>query len=118
MRVRGRWLFQLCETARTALLIQHLLLLKALHLEPRFIPLIIDAGEYQDVQDQQAAADGDCHAQGRRIRRVTAHVRDLLIDPATRGKREIKGITRRDPILNSLQGHSSLSLSLSLSVFL
>jgi hypothetical protein len=51
MRMRGRRLFQLGETAWTALLIQHLLLLKALHLEPRFIPLIIDAREYQDVQD-------------------------------------------------------------------
>jgi len=94
MRVRRRRLFQLGETAWTALLIQHLLLLKAFHLEPRFIPLIIDAREYQDVQDQQAAADGDCHAQGRRIRRVTAHVRDLLIDLARGGKREIKGICR------------------------
>lgn len=61
------------------MLIQHLLLLKALHLEPRFVSLIIDAREYQDVQDQQAAADRDCHAQSRRIRCVTTQIENFFI---------------------------------------
>lgn len=72
MRVRRRRLFQLGKSSRTALLIQHLLLLKALHLEPRFVPLIIDAGENEDVQDQQAAANRDRDAQSCRVRRVSA----------------------------------------------
>lgn len=62
------------------MLIQHLLLLKALHLEPRFVSLIIDARKYQDVQDQQAAADRDCHTQSRRIRRVAINKEDFSID--------------------------------------
>lgn len=80
MGMRGRWLFQFGETTRTALLIQHLLLLKALHLEPRFVSLIIDAREYQDVQDQQAAADRDCHAQSRRIRCVTTQIKNFFFN--------------------------------------
>lgn len=33
------------------------------------VPLIVNAGEYQDVQDQEAAADRDRHAERRRVGR-------------------------------------------------
>lgn len=67
MGVRRRRLFELGEPSRSALLIQHLLLLQTLHLQPRLVPLIIDAREDKDVQDQQTAPDRDRHAQGCRV---------------------------------------------------
>ena len=70
MRVRRRRLFELRETSWSALLIQHLLLLKTLHFQPRFVPLIVHPRENQHVQNQQATSDRDCHAQGCRVRGV------------------------------------------------
>lgn len=75
MRVRRRRLFELRETSWSALLIQHLLLLKALHFQPCFVPLIVHPRENQHVQNQQATSDRDCHAQGCRVRGVTVNER-------------------------------------------
>lgn len=70
MGVRRWRLFELGETPWPALLIQHLLLLEALHFEPCFVPLVIDAREDQNVQYQQTAADCDRDAQGCRVRGI------------------------------------------------
>lgn len=47
------------------------LLRAALMLMVAFVPLIIHPGEDEHVQDQQAATDRDCHAQGGGISRET-----------------------------------------------
>lgn len=69
--VGHRGLFEFGETPRAALLIQHLLLLRALRFELRFVPLIVNTGEYEDIEDEEAAADGDRHAQRGGIRAVS-----------------------------------------------
>lgn len=47
------------------------LLRAALMLVVALVPLIVDPGEDEHVQDQQAATDRDCHAQGGGISRET-----------------------------------------------
>lgn len=76
--MRRRRLFQLGEASWPALLIQHLLLLKTLHFEPRLVPLIINPRENENIQDQQAAPDGDRHAQCRRVRGVPVRTIEVL----------------------------------------
>lgn len=46
------------------------LLLQCLHLQPRLVALIVDSGENQHVQYEQAAANGNRNTQGRRIGRI------------------------------------------------
>lgn len=41
----------------------HAVLQASLQLHPLLVALIVDAGEYQDVENQQRATDGDRHAQ-------------------------------------------------------
>lgn len=50
------------------------LLLQRFYLEPRLVALIVDAGEYHHIQDEQTAANEDGHAQRRRVGRIAGRL--------------------------------------------